>query len=287
MRPRTLPLAAAPIGLAGGLAAAHGRFHLPVFGLALGTALALQITSNLANDLGDALKGTDDEARLGPKRAVAMGWVTPGQMKIAVGLAALASMVLGLALVLTSQLTAVPFIALGGVAVLAALGYTLGRNPYGYAGLGDVAVFVFFGLVGVEGAYTLIAGQWDALALVPGAGVGLLATGVLNINNIRDQNGDRAHGKHTMVVRLGDQGARRYHLALIGLGCLCLVATPLLWGVGGRWWVWLPVLLCVPALRQALDVARAQNLAGLNPYLGKLSMLAAAWGLSLGGLLAL
>lgn len=277
----------APIALAGGLAAARGLFSAGPFALALLTAAMLQITSNLANDLGDALKGTDDAQRLGPKRAVAMGWISASQMKLGVGVAAALSMAFGLALVFSSGFEALPFIALGGGAVLAALFYTLGRSPYGYAGLGDLAVFVFFGLVGVEGAYTLISGEWRPEALVPGAGVGLLATGVLNINNIRDQNGDRAHGKRTLAVRLGDRMARRYHVGLIGLGSALLVLTPAVWGLADRLWVWVPALFVPLALGQALSVARIQNLPALNPYLGKLSMLAAAWSVLLAAMLAL
>lgn len=286
-RPRTLPLAIAPIAVAGGLAALQGRLNAIGLVLALITAGLLQILSNLANDLGDAEKGTDNAARLGPQRAVSSGLISVPAMKRAVLVCALGSIISGsalLALTLPGQSPAVwgAFFTLGALAVTAAVLYTVGKRPYGYAGLGDSAVFLFFGLAGVAGAHTLLSGAFDPRSLLPGAGIGFFATGVLNINNLRDQVNDRAHGKNTLVVRLGDQGARRYHLLLIGLGAISLTLTPLLWGVAHVWWVWLPALLIPLAWRQGVGVVRIENLAQLNPFLGKLSLLTAAWGISLG-----
>lgn len=287
LRPRTLPLAIAPTVLAGGLAMYAGRFDLGVFALIVLTATALQILSNFANDLGDGLKGTDDEKRLGPTRAVSAGLISVAQMKRAVAVTAGLASLLGVGLLVVSyQLLGLvglrSFVALGLGAVAAAMGYTLGKRPLGYAGLGDFFVLLFFGWVGVGGSYVLLTGEFTWQLLDPATGIGLLAAGVLNINNLRDQEGDRRHGKRTMVVRLGDQDARHYHLVLIGAGSFLLAVTPLRWGAAGHWYVWLPALLAIVALRQAFEVVRTDDLRRLNPSLGKLAMLTAVWGIALG-----
>lgn len=287
LRPRTLPLAIAPTVLAGGLAVAAGRFEALTFGLIVLTATALQILSNFANDLGDGLKGTDDEKRLGPTRAVSAGLISVAQMKRAVAMTAGLASLLGIGLLVVAYqvlglVGSGVFVALGLGAVAAAMGYTLGKRPLGYAGLGDFFVLLFFGWVGVGGSFALLTGEFDWQVLGPATGVGLLAAGVLNINNLRDQEGDRRHGKRTMAVRLGDQGTRQYHLLLIGAGSYFLISTPIRWGAGGHWFVWLPALLAVVAVRQAIEVVRTQELRRLNPSLGKLAMLTAVWGIALG-----
>lgn len=287
LRPRTLPLAIAPTVLAGGLAMYAGRFDLGVFALIVLTATALQILSNFANDLGDGLKGTDDEKRLGPTRAVSAGLISVAQMKRAVAVTAGLASLLGVGLLVVSyQLLGLAglgsFVALGLGAVAAAMGYTLGKRPLGYAGLGDFFVLLFFGWVGVGGSYVLLTGEFSWQILAPATGIGLLAAGVLNINNLRDQEGDRHHGKRTMAVRLGDRGTRQYHLLLIGAGSYFLITTPFRWGAAGHWFVWVPALLVIVALRQAFEVAKTEELRRLNPSLGKLAMLTAVWGIALG-----
>ncbi len=264
-----------------------GRFEVGVFALIVLTATALQILSNFANDLGDGLKGTDDEKRLGPTRAVSAGLISVAQMKRAVAVTAGLASLLGVGLLVVSyQLLGLvglgSFVALGLGAVAAAMGYTLGKRPLGYAGLGDFFVLVFFGWVGVGGSFALLTGEFSWQILAPATGIGLLAAGVLNINNLRDQEGDRRHGKRTMAVRLGDRGTRQYHLLLIGAGSYFLITTPFRWGAAGHWFVWVPALLVIVALRQALDVAKTEELRRLNPSLGKLAMLTAVWGIALG-----
>ncbi len=287
LRPRTLPLAIAPTVLAGGLAMYAGRFDLGVFALIVLTATALQILSNFANDLGDGLKGTDDEERLGPTRAVAAGLISVAQMKRAVAVTAGLASLLGVGLLVVSyQLLGwvglASFVALGLGAVAAAMGYTLGKRPLGYAGLGDFFVLLFFGWVGVGGSFVLMTGEVGWQLFAPATGIGLLAAGVLNINNLRDQEGDRRHGKRTLAVRLGDRGTRQYHLLLIGAGSYFLITTPLRWGAAGHWFVWVPALLVIVALRQAIEVVSTVELRRLNPSLGKLAMLTAVWGIALG-----
>ncbi|EKO3572078.1 1,4-dihydroxy-2-naphthoate polyprenyltransferase [Vibrio metschnikovii] len=229
-RPKTLPLALVSILTGSVLAFSVGSWSWPVTGLALLTATLLQILSNLANDYGDALKGTDNEQRLGPMRAIQSGAVSLADMKQAMIINVLLTIVSGLALVfyaLDSAQSIAAFLALGVLAILAAIAYTVGNKPYGYVGLGDVSVFIFFGLLGVSGSYFLHTGQIEWRLLLPSLGCGLLAVSVLNINNMRDIENDALCGKRTVVVRLGQQRAKIYHLLLL-VGALCAFASYLL-----------------------------------------------------------
>lgn len=229
-RPKTLPLALVSILTGSVLAFSVGPWSWPVTGLALLTATLLQILSNLANDYGDALKGTDNEQRLGPMRAIQSGAVSLADMKQAMIINVLLTIVSGLALVfyaLDSAQSIAAFLALGVLAILAAIAYTVGNKPYGYVGLGDVSVFIFFGLLGVSGSYFLHTGQIEWRLLLPSLGCGLLAVSVLNINNMRDIENDALCGKRTVVVRLGQQRAKIYHLLLL-VGALCAFASYLL-----------------------------------------------------------
>ncbi len=235
-RPRTLPLALASILTGGFLAKASGHFNGPVVALAAFTTILLQILSNLANDYGDSQNGADSVHRQGPLRAVQSGAITPAEMKRAMwgfGAAALVSGIglLLLALGIAGAWVLLAFFALGLSAIWAAVNYTAGARPYGYAGLGDVSVFLFFGIVGVCGTYFLQAySQEHALAsslplavLLPAASLGCFSAAVLNVNNIRDINSDELAGKITVPVRLGPRHARRYHWLLLVLGVGCAV----------------------------------------------------------------
>lgn len=221
MRPRTLPLALACIGMGAFLAAAHAVFRWQIVALCLATAVLLQILSNLANDYGDAIHGADAAGREGPLRAVHSGYVTPQAMRRAILLFALLSALSGLSLVWLAfgaegLLWLVIFLLLGGLAIGAAITYTAGRKPYGYAGLGDLAVLIFFGWVAVLGTYFLQAQSLDWRLWLPATAVGLLAVGVLNVNNLRDLESDKKAGKRTIPVRLGRPRARLYHAFLLG-----------------------------------------------------------------------
>lgn len=236
-RPKTLPLALVSILTGSVLAFSIGSWSWPVIGLALLTATLLQILSNLANDYGDALKGTDNEQRLGPMRAIQSGAVSLADMKQAMIINVLLTIVSGLALVfyaLDSAQSIAAFLALGVVAILAAIAYTVGNKPYGYVGLGDLSVFLFFGLLGVSGSYFLHTGQIEWRLLLPSLGCGLLAVSVLNINNMRDIENDALCGKRTVVVRLGQQRAKIYHLLLL-VGALCAFASYLLLQEHSAW----------------------------------------------------
>jgi 1,4-dihydroxy-2-naphthoate polyprenyltransferase len=220
MRPRTLPLALACIGVGAFLAVAHGVYRWEIVTLCLVTAVLLQILSNLANDYGDAVHGADAAGREGPLRVVQGGYITPQAMQQAMGLFALLSALSGLSLVWLAfgaegLLLVILFVLLGALAIGAAVTYTAGRKPYGYAGLGDIAVFIFFGWVAVLGTYFLQAHSLDWRLWLPATAMGLLAVGVLNVNNIRDIESDKKAGKRTIPVRLGRERARVYHALLL------------------------------------------------------------------------
>ena len=201
-----------------GLARFHDAFKLPVFVLALFTAVLLQILSNLANDLGDHQHGADSNDRIGPQRAVQSGAISPAAMKRAMVVCGLLAFICGCALIITAfgfSITMLAFLALGIAAIAAAVKYTFGKNPYGYAGLGDLSVFVFFGIVGVAGTYYLHTSKLVPQVVWPAIAIGSLSVGVLNLNNMRDITNDARHGKRTLPVRMGLHWAKTYHVMLI------------------------------------------------------------------------
>ena len=226
MRPRTLPLALATILLGTLLAADRGFFDATLLVLTALTATAYQILSNLSNDLGDALRGADDRRAEGAeKRAVASGLLTASSMRRAVGIATLVALLLTAATSWMGTRGLSPaffilFVLLGIAAIASARGYTLGRFAYGYRGLGDLFVLFFFGPVGVAGSFFLQTQSWDWLMLLPGLSVGLFAAGVLNLNNMRDIETDRAAGKNTLAGKMGLSMARLYQLLLLFHGWL-------------------------------------------------------------------
>lgn len=221
-RLRTLPLALSVIMMGSFLAASHGAFSWSILILAITTTLFLQILSNLANDYGDTEHGADSDDRIGPKRAVQSGAITAADMKKAMYVFAVLSLVSGLALIVLSLVDLpksylIGFFVLGLASIAAAVKYTAGDNPYGYRGLGDLFVFLFFGLVGVAGSYFLYTNTIDWSILLPASAMGLLSTGVLNLNNMRDRVSDERAGKITLPVRMGFAGAKVYHLILVSL----------------------------------------------------------------------
>ena len=233
MRLRTLPLSLAGVLLGTLLAAADYRIRpLTVLFLVL-TTVCLQILSNLSNELGDVLHGTDTDDRRGPKYSLNAGEMTIPQMKWLIGLAVVFCVGFGLAMIRTSfgrlfTMDGICLMMLGAAAISGAMKYTLGRNPYGYRGLGDLAVFVFFGLVAVLGAYFVTTHAVPAWPLfLPAAAIGFFSVGVLNVNNIRDMKTDAAT-RTTVALQLGLHRARIYQTVLIVLGWACLTAYCLL-----------------------------------------------------------
>jgi 1,4-dihydroxy-2-naphthoate polyprenyltransferase len=275
-RPRTLPLAVACMAMGIFLAAADGVLNGLVALLALLTAVFLQILSNLANDYGDYVHGADRAGRVGPQRAVQSGLITPAAMRAAMVVLALLSLVAGvvllwLALGSNALIAFVIFGLLGLAAIGAAVTYTAGKMPYGYAGLGDIAVLLFFGWVAVLGTYFLQAQSLRWNLFLPATSVGLLAVAVLNVNNIRDIDSDARAGKRSIPVRLGPQRARLYHWALLLLSLTAATLYVLLHFTS--WWQFLFLLTLPLFWRNGTAVAQAQTPAELNPWLKNTVML--------------
>lgn len=227
-RLRTLPLSVSGILMGSLLAFANGYFDTRCFVLAIATTLSLQILSNLANELGDLKKGTDNDNRLGPIRSIQSGALTISEFTRVIIAFALLSLILGSILVYYAfhsllNTSSILMLLSGGAAVIAAVKYTVGRNAYGYRGLGDLFVFIFFGLLSTVGSWFLMTHEITAGIFLPASAIGLLSTGVLNMNNIRDIENDRDSGKRTIPVMIGERNAKSYQLFLIGGAQLCMI----------------------------------------------------------------
>ena len=226
-RPRTLPLALSCIAMGGFLAASSGAFRLDIFLLCALTTIFLQILSNLANDYGDSINGADHDGRVGPTRAVQSGVISKEAMRnalIVFVILCLGSGIWLLKISLGTNMRAILFFfGLGVLSILAAIAYTVGRKPYGYLGMGDFSVLVFFGIVGVLGSLYLFTQTIEWVHLLPALSCGLFSMGVLNINNIRDIESDRLAGKFSLPVRIGRDKAVIYHWTLILGGLLTTI----------------------------------------------------------------
>jgi 1,4-dihydroxy-2-naphthoate octaprenyltransferase len=219
-RLRTLPLALSATVLGSFLGYAEHRFKWGVFVFGSLTTLFLQVLSNLANDYGDASKGTDNEERLGPLRVTQSGLVSLKQMRKMIILFVLLSLTAGSLLIWCGlrdgkMLAYGVFFLMGFSAIFAAIKYTIGRRPYGYIGFGDIMVFIYFGILGVAGTYFLHTQSFHLTILLPASSIGLLSVGVLNLNNLRDHKNDALNGKNTLVVRMGVPWAKVYHAILL------------------------------------------------------------------------
>ena len=269
-RLRTLPLAFSCIIMGSGLAFGDDQFNLMVFVLALITTLFLQILSNLANDYGDFVKGTDNKNRVGPERTLQAGLITKDEMVTAMWIIALLCSVFGVWLIYegTKGLDlhrAGLFAILGLAAMGAAVKYTMGKNPYGYAGLGDVFVFLFFGWLGVIGSYFLHTHSIDIKIVLPASAIGFFTTAVLNINNMRDHEADAKSGKNTLVVRIGISWAKRYHFMLNFIGVLFIV----LYTVPAINAIWCFLFGFVLFIKPAREILRSKDYTSFDPYLKK------------------
>ena len=222
-RPRTLPLAIASILLGNFLAYAAGKFSFLTAALAILTTLLLQILSNFANDFGDSKNGVDNKNRKVALRAVQTGKISPSEMKNAVIIAASLSFISGISLLYfalqyAKPQTIIAFVGLGLLAIVAAIAYTVGKKPYGYMGLGDLSVFLFFGWVGTFGTYYLQTEILNYYILIPASGCGFLSVAVLNLNNLRDVENDRKTGKNSIPVRIGKTYGFYYQKTIMLLG---------------------------------------------------------------------
>lgn len=231
-RLRTLPLSLASIGMAGFLAAQQNAFDGRVFALCCLTTVFLQILSNLANDYGDSVHGADHAGRQGPTRAVQSGAISAAQMKRAMALFVVLCLASGVSLLLvafgTNWTAILFFFGLGLASIVAAIGYTVGKKPYGYLGLGDFSVLIFFGFVGVLGALYLFTHTFRWVDVLPALSCGLFSIGVLNINNTRDIESDRTAGKFSVPVRIGKKNAAIYQSLLLVSATLASVGFVLL-----------------------------------------------------------
>jgi 1,4-dihydroxy-2-naphthoate polyprenyltransferase len=278
-RPRTLPAAVAPV-LVGTAAAIVASNHLRVaaFVAALVGSIFIQIGTNLANDYSDARRGADDVDRLGPVRVTAAGLVTPRRVLVATYLAFAIAIGCGIYL---ATVAGPVIIAVGIVSIAAGVLYTGGPRPYGYAGLGELFVFLFFGLVAVNGSYYVQVEKLRLLPLGLSISIGALATAILVVNNVRDIETDRRAGKNTLAVRVGRDGARRLYIGLLALAYVALPLTLLL--NDGPWWPLLGLLSAPLAIRPLKAVLTRTDgpslngaLAGTGALLGVFALLVTA-----------
>jgi 1,4-dihydroxy-2-naphthoate octaprenyltransferase len=271
-RLRTLPASVAPVLVGTSLALGAGHFHPLAFLAALLGAIFIQVGTNLSNDYSDARRGADTEERLGPVRVTAGGLVPPSQVLLATYLTFGAAVLCGVYLV---YVAGPELIAVGAASILAGVLYTGGPRPYGYEGLGEVFVFLFFGIVAVAGSYFVQVQQlpWQAFACaVP---VGLIASAILVVNNVRDMETDRRAGKRTLAVRLGRERTRTLYAAMLGLAFL---SPPLLWIAGGMTAWLLLSLACLPLAVQLVKVVRTRaDGPALNAALARTGMLQLAF----------
>ncbi|MDA3893124.1 MAG: 1,4-dihydroxy-2-naphthoate octaprenyltransferase [Salinivirgaceae bacterium] len=273
-RLRTLPLAASGMLLGSFIAYSEGLFRLEVFCLAFLTILFLQILSNWANDYGDFKHGTDNENRVGPERTLQSGAINSKTMKMAMIGLGFITFLTGIALLYISlgQLLNIMFLVyliIGIFAIIAAIKYTVGKSNYGYKGFGDIMVFVFFGMAAVLGTYFLYSHQLNWFVILPSISIGLLSTGVLNVNNMRDVENDKQQGKNTLAVKLGSKYSKIYHICLV---LTALLLLNLFLCCQNKKWEALSLLL--PALlliKHLIKVWLNDNPAKLDPELKRLS----------------
>lgn len=273
-RLRTLPLALSTILMGSFLAVASGNYDYKVIALALITTLLLQTLSNLANDYGDGLKGTDNHDRLGPMRALQSGQIRPEQMKVAIYIFVILSLISGVLLIIeafgSDWYLGLIFLLLGISAIAAAIKYTVGKKAYGYYGFGDIFVFIFFGLIAVIGSYFLNTLSFDYSIILPAISMGLFSTAVLNLNNMRDIKNDLASGKKTLAAKMGLEKAKKYHLLLISFGMLAAIVYTRI-NFTSAWNM--IYLICFPMLLlQLRNIFRIHNQRLLDPYLKKLAL---------------
>ena len=278
-RLRTLPLSLSGIIVGTALAALLDVFDGLIFSLALLTTIGFQVLSNFANDLGDSQKGTDNAERVGPARAIQSGQLTASQMKRGMWVVGLIYLVSALLLIQTSvpnlsQTAIYTYVLLAIACIAAAITYTVGKNAYGYRGLGDIMVFIFFGLVSVIGVFGLYGEGFEWLVLFPAISMGAWSTAVLNLNNLRDITNDAKMQKRTMVVQLGFERAKLYHVFLVSSGLATWFFTVYLLAFNTyNYWLFgalLPSIGFVLHLKRVLD---NQTPASLDPELKKVALL--------------
>jgi 1,4-dihydroxy-2-naphthoate octaprenyltransferase len=283
-RLRTLPLSVSGIIVGSMYALAYPTnkiltptevFNWRIFGFAILTTLGLQILSNFANDYGDGVKGTDNDDRVGPKRALQSGAISPEAMKRAIVVTSVLTLVSAILLIYfafrdTNIGYSLFFLILGILAIASAIRYTVGNTAYGYRGFGDVFVFVFFGLVSTLGVNFLFSKQLNFDLFLPAIAIGLLSVGVLNLNNMRDEASDRKSNKNTIVVKIGIEKAKKYHYILIVTAMVLVLVFALINDFNFDQYLFL--LAYIPLTKHLITVYKNQIARDLDPELKKLAL---------------
>jgi 1,4-dihydroxy-2-naphthoate octaprenyltransferase len=283
-RLRTLPLSVSGIIVGSMYALANPTdniltptevFSWRIFGFAILTTLGLQILSNFANDYGDGIKGTDNDDRVGPKRAIQSGAISPESMKRAIIITSSLTLLSAVLLIYfafsdTNIYYSLFYLVLGILAIVAAIRYTIGTKAYGYRGFGDVFVFVFFGLVSTLGVNFLYSQQMDLELFLPAMAIGFLSVGVLNLNNMRDEESDRKVGKNTLVVQIGGKKAKLYHYFLITFAMALVLVFALLNSFEFDQYLFL--LAYIPLTKHLINVYKNKDHKELDPELKKLAL---------------
>jgi len=274
-RLRTLPLSVSGIIVGSFLAASHGYFNWVICVLALLTTVGFQIISNFANDYGDGVKGTDNNDRIGPKRAIQSGEISPKQLLKTIKITSFLTLFTAILLIYTAFgkddfVNLLVFFVLGIASIAAAVKYTMGKRAYGYSGFGDFFVFLFFGLLSVCGSYYLFVKQLDLTIFLPACSIGFLSIGVLNLNNMRDSVSDAKSGKNTIVVKIGVGFAKYYHYSL--LIASFLFASFYSFVFYKSWHQLIFILAYIPIGKHFLVVYRNKRPILLDPELKKLAL---------------
>jgi len=275
IRLRTLPLSLSGIIVAASIAHYNGFFDVKILVLAILTTLSYQILSNLANDYGDGIKGTDDNNRVGPERAIQSGAISPDNMFAAIRICILIAIGLSFSLIFYAFgvydfMYSIIFFILAIVSIIASIRYTIGKSAYGYRALGDIFVFMFFGLLSLIGGYFLFSKQLDHVVVLPAIAIGLLSASVLNINNMRDLESDRASNKITVAVKLGANKVKLYHYFLIIGAIATLVAFSILYFTGYNDLIF--YVAFIPLIMHLLKVYRTADLKLLDSELKKVAI---------------
>lgn len=274
-RLRTLPLSFSGIIVGAALAFRENAFEITIFILALLTTLGFQVLSNFANDYGDGIKGTDNDNRVGPKRALQSGLLTESELKKGMILTIILTLFVAIVLIYVSFGLEnigyfVLFLLLGVAAIIAAIKYTVGVNAYGYRAMGDVFVFVFFGMLSVLGSYFLFVQKLSFLVILPAITIGLLSTAVLNLNNMRDRISDSKVNKITIPVLLGEKKAKKYHAFLL-VGAYS-TAFLYFYITKTSWWQFFPLIAFLPLLKHYAVIMMNKNPAAIDPELKKVAL---------------
>ena len=274
-RLRTLPLSVSGIIVGSMYAMSQAMFNWKIVIFALTTTLGFQVLSNFANDYGDGIKGTDNADRIGPKRAIQSGTISPKAMKNAMIVTSILTLISAILLIYCSFkgnyfIYSLLFLVLGIAAIASAIRYTVGNTAYGYRGYGDLFVFVFFGLVSTVGVYFLFAKKIDWQLILPAIAIGFLSVGVLNLNNMRDEASDRKSNKNTIVVKIGAAKAKKYHFFLIISAMVLVVIFALI--AHFRFDQYLFLLAYIPLVKHLVTVYKNQEPRSLDPELKKLAL---------------